>query len=121
MTELLAALQEYSQERVIITGDLNADRDSGVVSLVMENTSLGQMASVHDLTLERYSTFKIRDKVLKRMIDFIFYQQGRFSVRESLDLLDPSILETHPDLQNGLPCRVYGSDHLHLYSVLSLL
>lgn len=79
------------------------------------------MRSVYDLTMDRFSTFKKRDVVLKRMIDYIFYKDHSFQLEQSLDLLDSSDIETNSHLENGLPCGIYGSDHIHLYSVLSFV
>ncbi len=85
----------------IIGGDFNAEPDWKCVGGFKNRKEL---KCVFDDA--KFTTFKQRDKIYKRVIDYIFYG-GDLNLENRLD-----ILENHPEC--GLPSSSFPSDHLYL-------
>ena len=81
MNELLALIEQRSSDRIIVTGDMNADYDSETIQSISQ-----KLKSVYELRSDSFSTYKIRDKKYLRMIDYIFYKGMEvIGMRELID------------------------------------
>lgn len=93
---------------VVLSGDFNDEPDSTCVKSVLDNKSGLELHSVYEDA--SFTTFKIREKEFKRVIDYIFYSSN-------LELVERLSLPTVEDIGNsGLPNKEFPSDHLSLYS-----
>lgn len=93
--ELLKVLSTLKTQHVLIGGDFNATPDEESIQYITEHyTSAG---NANALTIPVVNP--------KKKIDYIFYQNGRFSVKQD------SVLTAHS----------YGSDHLPVLATFSIL
>ena len=60
----------------------------------------------------KYTTYKKREKVVCRVIDYIFY---RSKILKQLTTIDAPALDTLPEI--GLPSKEYPSDHVLIGTV----
>lgn len=73
--------KEKEKERILLIGDLNCDPDSESIEYLKQKQKVVDLESVYPLDKKDcYSTFKFRDQELKRMIDYLFYQENSFKV-----------------------------------------
>jgi len=111
----------------VVCGDFNTDRESNAVTALLENTKAVDLESTYYSVSEshtgiacepEWTTWKIRDEVKKKTIDFIFHDQ-----RSSWKPVDVwKIPENHLiDEEVALPCESYPSDHLALATTFELV
>jgi len=102
---------------VIITGDFNDTPDSMAVETIRLAPGL-EMMDARDqyedvLAADYYTTYKKRETVVKRVIDYIFFSSLRLTCTGVLDA--PPLSEV-PDM---LPAHNYPSDHIALCASFS--
>ena len=89
---------------VVICGDFNDVPTSEPIKYLEQATKF--KSAYEEIT---FTTFKIREKVQKRVIDYVFYN-------ENLQLIAKSNIPTEETIgENGLPNAEYPSDHLSLF------
>jgi len=103
--------------RAIITGDFNDTPDSMAVETIRLAPGL-EMMDARDqyedvLGADYYTTYKKRETVVKRVIDYIFFSSLRLTCTGVLDAPPPSEV---PDM---LPAHNYPSDHIALCASFS--
>jgi len=107
----------FPNHHVIITGDFNDTPDSMAVATIREAPGLEMMDSRDQyedvLTGDYYTTYKKRDTVVRRVIDYIFFSSRRLTCTGVLDA--PPLSEV-PDM---LPAHNYPSDHIALCASFS--
>lgn len=88
---------------IVVCGDFNDEPHSEPIRLFEEATKFKTAFEG-----EKFTTFKIRNEVKKRVIDYVFYN-------ESLQLIGKNNIPTEELIGvNGLPNEGYPSDHLSL-------
>ncbi len=114
--ELLAALDAFREEDepVLLAGDFNEVADGPAIRLMLGAQRGLRSAYARFPGADTFTTFKQRDKVVLRTIDYIFYSPA-FSVSA---VLAPPVVESLPDV--GLPSATVPSDHLRLSAAFSL-
>ena len=83
-----------AKENIIIIGDLNAEPNYDSIKKLEQ---FG-MRSVFNLQKLDYTTYKIRNEVEKRIIDYIFYK-GNLFFAEEIDINDEKS-ESEPSVDN---------------------
>lgn len=89
----------------VFCGDLNDEPQSDCVKLILEH----KMKSVYEDA--DFTTFKLREKLYKRVIDYIFYDGDVKYTGARLELPKDSAIG-----EIGLPAEDYPSDHISLYA-----
>ena len=106
-------LDESPLDMTIICGDFNTDPDSKAVLALLEQTTSVNLESAYRTVVgsePNWTTWKIRDAVKKKTIDFIFHDKE--SAWQPVDAWD--IPRSGIDEEVALPCERYPSDHLAL-------
>lgn len=90
---------------LVVCGDFNDEPQSEPLKYLEEHTQLKTAFAG-----ETYTTFKIREKAYKRVIDYIYYS-------DNLSLLEKSNIPVAEEVigELGLPNADYPSDHLSLF------
>jgi len=98
----------------VVCGDFNTDQHSqAIASLLNEATTVALQSSYRAVAEDEpaWTTWKIRDKVKKTTIDFVFHDAG--SKWKPVDVWQiPDESQIDPEV--ALPCEKYPSDHLAL-------
>jgi len=110
-------LAQSPLHRVIITGDFNDTPDSMAVETIRQAPGL-EMMDARDqyedvLAPDYYTTYKKRETVVKRVIDYIFFSSLRLTCTGVLDA--PPLSE----VPYMLPAHNYPSDHIALCASFS--
>ena len=118
-TEQGAMMVDYIKKNLnanlplIICGDFNADPYEPVIKNFNKH-----FESVYDFDDKHFTTFKIRDKVYKRYIDYIWINK-KFNIMVEIR---PEKFIKNDTLasETGLPTAYYPSDHLIIGTSLSI-
>ena len=102
--EFKGLLKSVEKFGILLCGDFNTEPDSESINLI-QTTKIFKSA----FEGESFTTFKLREKELCRVIDYIWYTDN-LSLVEKLSM--PTKLEIG---EFGLPSKSYPSDHLSLY------
>jgi len=114
---------------LIVSGDFNDVPSSYVYKLFRDGKAADsknveytqpfhlQSAYTHydETGVEPYSTYKKRDKVVIRSIDYIWYSHENLAVTQLLEIPKPEAFVNH------LPCDTYPSDHLAINATFHFL
>jgi len=126
--EFLELLSKHSIAGIIFCGDLNAEPTYSCINYIrsfkFENNQyiIGRefksANNFWDKDKEDYTevtTFKIRDTVYYRVIDYIFYTDSIMfdSTTPTFKLSDPKFINTDFRM-TGMPCEWFPSDHYYL-------
>jgi nocturnin len=110
----------------IVCGDFNTERQSDAVTGLLQHANSVALESAYHRVNEansgegrepEWTTWKIRDKVKKTTIDFIFYDG-----RSAWQPVDVWRIPDERDIDDtaALPCATYPSDHLALAAKFEL-
>eukprot|EP01125_Pyxidicula_operculata_P007606 TRINITY_DN2584_c0_g1_i2.p2 TRINITY_DN2584_c0_g1~~TRINITY_DN2584_c0_g1_i2.p2 ORF type:complete len:113 (-),score=33.15 TRINITY_DN2584_c0_g1_i2:81-419(-) len=105
---LLTALDAFNEEKlpVIVCGDFNDTPDSLVCTEFSK-----KLKSAYSNDDKHWTTWKKRDAVVKRTIDYIFYDDKKLEPTHLLSIPKDS------DVPNNLPAPYYPSDHISIGAV----
>ena len=119
-------LMEYIEENhlgkypILIIGDFNAEPTYSCIVKFLENKNINAK-SLFNLNELDYTTFKIRDKLYKRIIDYIFFiGKNKDNNEKELKVLETENAKPIIDEKIGLPNDIFPSDHLFLKAKVEL-
>lgn len=119
-------LMRYIEENILgkfpffIPGDFNAEPNYESISNLMSNQKI-KIKSVFDFSKIEMTTIKMRDKLYKRIIDYIFYcGKNNESTEKEIEILSKEIANTPINEKIGLPNENFPSDHLFLKAKIKL-
>ena len=106
---------------IFILGDFNAEPSYTCMNNLFENKTL-KAKSLFDLKKLDYSTIKLRDKLYKRIIDYIiFISKNEDNTENELIIKKPERGKPKIDENIGLPNDEFPSDHLFLKAEVDLV
>ena len=102
-------------------GDFNAEPTYTCIKNLLSNEKLN-VKSLFDLSKLDYSTIKLRDKLYKRIIDYIFFI-SKNKDNTSNELIIKKAEKAKPEIDEtiGLPNDKFPSDHLFLKADVDLI
>jgi len=106
---------------IFILGDFNAEPTYTCIKNLLSNEKLN-VKSLFDLSKLDYSTIKLRDKLYKRIIDYIFFI-SKNKDNTSNELIIKKAEKAKPEIDEtiGLPNDKFPSDHLFLKADVDLI
>ena len=106
---------------IFILGDFNAEPTYTCIKNLLSNEKLN-VKSLFDLSKLDYSTIKLRDKLYKRIIDYIFFI-SKNKDNKSNELIIKKAEKAKPEIDEtiGLPNDKFPSDHLFLKADVDLI
>ena len=106
---------------IFILGDFNAEPTYTCIKNLFSNEKLN-CKSLFDLTKLDYSTIKLRDKLYKRIIDYIiFISKNEDNTNNELIIKTTERAKPEIDETIGLPNEKFPSDHLFLKADVDLI
>ena len=106
---------------IFILGDFNAEPTYTCIINLLNNTNLNAK-SLFDLTKLDYSTIKLRDKLYRRIIDYIIYiSKIKDNFENELIIKKAERAKPEIDENIGLPNDKFPSDHLFLKAEVDLM
>ena len=106
---------------IFILGDFNAEPSYTCVKNLFKNEELNAK-SLLDLTKLDYSTIKLREKMYKRIIDYIiFISKEKDNINNELIIKKAERAKPEIDESIGLPNDKFPSDHLFLKADVDLI
>ena len=106
---------------IFILGDLNAEPSYTCVKNLFKNEELNAK-SLLDLKKLDYSTIKLREKMYKRIIDYIiFISKEKDNINNELIIKEAERAKPEIDESIGLPNDKFPSDHLFLKADVDLI
>jgi len=122
----IAHLMKYIEENhlgkypIFILGDFNAEPTYSCILKLLENKNINAK-SLFDFNELGFSTIKLRDKLYKRIIDYIFFvPKEKEGKDKELKILKAERAKPAIDEKIGLPNDVFPSDHLFLKAKVEL-
>jgi len=119
-------LMKYIEENhlgkypIFILGDFNAEPTYSCILKLLENKNINAK-SLFDFNELGFSTIKLRDKLYKRIIDYIFFvPKEKEGKDKELKILNAERAKPIIDEKIGLPNDVFPSDHLFLKAKVDL-
>ena len=119
-------LMKYIEEKLLgkyplfILGDFNAEPTYSCILKLLENKKINAK-SLFDFNELGFSTIKLRDKLYKRIIDYIFFvPKEKDGKDKELKILTAEKAKPTIDEKIGLPNDVFPSDHLFLKAKVEL-
>jgi len=98
-------IEEKQKIGVVVCGDFNAEPHFDCMKPLMDTLEYAYKDT-------EFTTFKVRDKLYCRVIDYMFYG------REALKLIGRQEIPKKEEIDaNGLPNAAYPSDHLSLFAL----
>ena len=105
---------------IFIVGDFNAEPNYSCTVKFLENKNICAK-SLFNLNEIDFITIKLRDKLYRRVIDYIFYiGKNKDNIDNELGVLKTEKAEPTLDEKVGLPNDVFPSDHLYLKGEVEL-
>jgi mRNA deadenylase 3'-5' endonuclease subunit Ccr4 len=105
---------------IFILGDFNAEPTYSCILKLLENKKINAK-SLFDFNELGFSTIKLRDKLYKRIIDYIFFvPKEKDGKDKELKILTAEKAKPTIDEKIGLPNDVFPSDHLFLKAKVEL-
>ena len=106
---------------IFILGDFNAEPSYTCINNLLNNEKLN-VKSLFDLKKLDYSTIKLRDKMYKRIIDYIlFVSKNKNNSDNELSIKYAERAKPDIDESIGLPNDKFPSDHLFLKAEVDLM
>ena len=106
---------------IFILGDFNAEPNYTCIKNLLSNTNLNAK-SMFDLNKLDFSTIKLRDKLYKRIIDYmIFISKDKDNINKELNIKKTEKAKPEIDENIGLPNNKFPSDHLFLKAEVDLI
>ena len=106
---------------IFILGDFNAEPSYTCINNILNNENLN-VKSLFDLKKLDYSTIKLRDKMYKRIIDYIFFvSKNKNNSENELNIKYAERAKPEIDESIGLPNDKFPSDHLYLKAEVDLM
>ena len=106
---------------IFILGDFNAEPSYTCINNLLNNEKLN-VKSLFDLKKLDYSTIKLRDKMYKRIIDYIlFVSKNKNNSDNELSIKYAERAKPYIDESIGLPNDKFPSDHLFLKAEVDLM
>ena len=105
---------------IFILGDFNAEPNYPCIKNLFSNTNLNAK-SLFDLNKLDFSTIKLRDKMYRRIIDYMmFISKNKDNINNELNI--KKVKKAKPDIDEniGLPNDKFPSDHLFLKAEVDL-
>lgn len=104
----------YASEPILLCGDFNGEPFENFCKLIVNDKDLTNLVDSYSLVSKgkkEPTTIKIRDsKMLRRGIDYVFYNKNALKLNGYLELpKNDELIE-----EQGLPNLKYSSDHLSL-------
>lgn len=105
---------------IFIIGDFNAEPSYSCIVKFLENKNICAK-SIFDLKELDFSTIKLRDKLYKRVIDYMFFiGKNKNGIEKELKILSAEKGKPALDEKIGLPNDVFPSDHLFIKAKIEL-
>ena len=105
---------------IFILGDFNAEPSYTCMNNLLNNEKLN-VKSLFDLKKLDYTTIKLRDKMYKRIIDYIlFVSKNKNNSDNELSIKYAERAKPYIDESIGLPNDKFPSDHLYLNAEVDL-
>lgn len=105
--EFISQFTDYKCSGLIICGDFNAEPQESCIEF-LKKFSFADQPLKSSFDSSYITTYKIRDQVYARMIDYIWYSSG-------FELISTNKLQTQQEIgEIGLPSISFPSDHLFL-------
>lgn len=101
---------QYAEYPTVLVGDFNADPDEPVVDFFYKHYT-----SAYSNEPGTFTTMKLRDKLYKRVIDYIWFND-KFVLKSTLELLNSDDVPSP-----YLPSELYPSDHIALMAELAII
>ncbi len=106
---------------IFILGDFNAEPSYTCINNLLNNEKLN-VKSLFDLKKLDYTTIKLRDKMYKRIIDYIlFVSKNKNNSDNELSIKYAERAKPYIDESIGLPNDKFPSDHLFLKAEVDLM
>ena len=106
---------------IFILGDFNAEPNYTCIKNLFSNTNLNAK-SLFDFNKLEFSTIKLRDKMYKRIIDYIiFISKDKDNINNELNIKKAEKAKPEMDESIGLPNDKFPSDHLLLKAEVDLI
>ena len=119
-------LMKYIEENILgkfpflILGDFNAEPTYECVLNLIKNKKI-KIKSVFEFSKIEMTTIKLRDKLYKRIIDYIFYcGKNNENTEKEIEIISKEIANVEIDKKIGLPNKTFPSDHLFLKAKVKL-
>lgn len=122
MNHLMKHIEEnyLGKYPIFILGDFNAEPTYSCIQQLLENKKICAK-SIFDLNNLDFTTIKLRDKLYRRVIDYIFFiGKNKESRDNELKILNVEKAKPTIDEKIGLPNDVFPSDHLFLKAKVEL-
>lgn len=105
---------------IFILGDFNAEPTYSCIQKLLENKNINAK-SLFDFNELGFSTIKLRDKLYKRIIDYIFFvPKEKDGKDKEIKILNAEKAKPTIDEKIGLPNNAFPSDHLFLKAKVEL-
>ena len=119
-------LMKYIEENhlgkypILILGDFNAEPTYSCIVKLLENKNICPK-SLFNLNELDFTTIKLRDKLYRRIIDYMFFiGKNKDDKDKELKVLSAEKAKPTIDEKIGLPNDVFPSDHLYLKAKVEL-
>ena len=122
MNHLMKHIEEnyLGKYPIFVLGDFNAEPTYSCIQQFLENKKICAK-SLFDLSKLDFTTIKLRDKLYRRVIDYIFFiGKNKDSRDNELKVINVEKAKPTIDEKIGLPNDVFPSDHLFLKAKVEL-
>ena len=121
MNHLMKYLEENYLRKypIFLLGDFNAEPTYQCIINLFENKNISAKSILNLKELD-FTTIKLRDKLYRRIIDYIFFVGKNQEDKDELKVISAEKGMPNIDEKIGLPNDIFPSDHLYLKAKIEL-